>query len=192
LAEISHARAAIALNHWAKTHDPTTIAEMGRHLDRIPSSYPNWYGVNLLRSIFLFVHHRDVKGAVAILKKCKGVPEGTWLYNLAFLHAYMGDLKKAVQRYRNAIGLPVEPAVAAAIEEFICWVLEEEPQKYQLHYCLGFINWKIKGDTGQAKEDFETFLVRGNDKEFTFERELARKWISEIQHAADDSNPARD
>jgi len=89
------------------------------------------------------------------------------------------------------MNLPVDPAIPAQIEEFMCWLLEEEPQKYQLHYCLGFINWKIKGDKAQAIKDFEIFLSRGNKQEFTIERELARIWISEIQNS-DASNAEKD
>jgi len=183
LAEINQTRANIAYNRWVRTRNPAEIAEMGRHLGRIPSPHADAYGVLLLRSIFLFVQSRDVRGAMAVLKKCKGISEGAWLYNLGFLHAYIGDLKRAIQRYRNAMTLSLEPSVIAQIEEFICWLIEEEPQKYQLHYCLGFINWKVKGDEAQAKKDFETFLSLGNDQEFIEERKLARNWISEIQRA---------
>ncbi len=182
LAEINHARASIACNRWVKTRDPIDMEAVGQHLDRIPQFYANDYGVLLLKSIFLFVKYRDVKGAIAALKKCKGVSEGTWQYNLGFLYAYINDLKRAIQRYRNAMDLPIEPQTVAQIEEFICWLLGEEPQKYQLHYCLGFINWKIKGDKTQAIKDFEAFLSQGNENEFTIERELAGKWIQEIQH----------
>jgi hypothetical protein len=129
----------------------------------------------------LFLKNRDVKGALAVLKKCKKILDGAWHYSLGFLHAYSGDLKKAIQQYRNAMTLPVELPVIAEIEEFICWVLDVEPHRYQLHYCLGFLNWKIKGDKLQAIKDLNTFLSLGRKEEFTFERELARKWISEIQ-----------
>jgi hypothetical protein len=118
---------------------------------------------------------------MAALKKCKKISDGVWLYDLGFLNAYSGDLKKAIQQYRNAMTLPIEPPVIAEIEEFICWVLDVEPHKYQLHYCLGFLNWKIKEDKLQAIMDFKTFLSLGRKEEFPFERELARQWISEIQ-----------
>lgn len=183
IAEINYARAQIACIRWSQTHDPAEIEEMGRHLDKIPLYYDE-YGVFLLRSILLFVQQRDVKGAMAVLKKCKGSSEGTWLYNLGFLHAYAGDLKRAIQRYRNAMDLPVEAHVIGEIEEFICWLLDEEPQKYQLHYCLGYINWKVKGDKPQAVKDFETFLLLGHENEFAVEREIARKWILEIQESS--------
>jgi tetratricopeptide (TPR) repeat protein len=185
LAEINHARASIAYNRWLRTRDPVEMEKVSYHLDKIPSFYVNEYGVLLLKSIFLFVKHRDVKTAIATLKKCKGVSEGTWLYNLGFLYAYISDLKQAIRRYRNAMDLPIEAQVIAQIEEFICWILGEEPWKYQLHYCLGFINWKVKGDKTQALKDFDAFLSQGNEKEFTVERELARKWMSEIQNSLD-------
>jgi len=180
LAEINQARASMALRRWGKTHDAAEIAEMGRCLGRIHPSGTNTYALLLLRSIFLFLHDRDVKGAMSVLRKCKRAPDGTWLYNLAFLHAYTGELKKAIQCYRRAMRLPVDPSLIAQVEEFLCWLLENEPDKYQFHFCLGFINLEIKEDKGQATKDLETFLLQGNEHEFAEERRLARTWISEI------------
>lgn len=67
------------------------------------------------------------------------------------------------------------------VEDFIVWVLEEEPDKYQYHYCLGFFNWKIKGDLHQSVNDFEAFLSNIKQGEFVKERDLAQQWISEIK-----------
>jgi len=147
LAEIRHARARKAYNKWRRSRDPADMDTMARHLDSVPSSGPNQYGVLLFKSICLFVRNRDVKGAMDVLKKCRGQTEATWLYNLAFLHAYAGDLKGAIRRYRNAMKLRVGDRTVVEVEEFMCWLLEEEPEKYQLYYCLGFLNWKAKGDT---------------------------------------------
>ena len=61
------------------------------------------------------------------------------------------------------------------------WILEEEPEKYQYHYCLGFFNWKIKGDLHQAINDFGEFLKHIRNGEFVKEKDLAQKWISEIK-----------
>lgn len=68
----------------------------------------------------------------------------------------------------------------------MCWLLEEEPEKYQIYYCLGFMNWKAKGDSTQAVRDFEAFLSAGNEHEFTKERELTQEWIAEIRNANKD------
>ncbi len=184
LGEIYFARALSACERWSHNREPNEIEEVGRNLNKIPASYASsTYGVILLRSIFMFVHYRDVKGAIAILKKCKGISNAIWHYNLAFLYAHTGDLKKAVQRYRSGMNLPVDPSDFAQIEEFIIWVIEQEPIKYQLYYCLGFINLEIKGDHKQAKIDLEKFLSHGTEHEFAEERIIARKWISEIKES---------
>jgi hypothetical protein len=182
LAEINLTRTRVAYNRWVKSHDPADIVEMGRHLDKISPGCADDYGVIIHRSIILFVQARNVRAAMVMLKRCKRIRDGTWLYNLGFLHAYTRNLKSAIQCYRNAMTQPIEPSVIAQIEEFMCWLIDKEPQQYQLHYCLGYINWKVKGDEAQAVKDFETFLSLGNNQEFAKERELARNWISEIKH----------
>lgn len=184
LGEIHFARALSACERWTQNRAPNEMVEVGRNLEKIPPSYATSnYGVILLKSIFMFVQNRDVKGAIAILKKCKGMSNALWHYNLGFLYAYMGDLKKAIQRYRNGMNLPVDPSDFAQIEEFIIWVLEQEPIKYQLYYCLGFINLEIKGDHGQAIMDLEKFLSIGEEHAFAEERKIASKWISEIKES---------
>ena len=146
LGEIYQAQANISYERWVKNHDPAEITEMGNYLDKIPPSYANEYPVVLLKSVFLFLQYRDVRGALQVVKYCRTIHEGTWLYNRGFLHAYMGNLKKAIQCYNKALGLSIEPLVIAKIEEFIVWVIEQEPSNYQLYYCLGYLNYKIKGD----------------------------------------------
>jgi hypothetical protein len=96
---------------------------------------------------------------------------------MAFLNAYSGNLRKAAQFYRNGMMQHVDQPVVLQIEEFIYWMLDEEPQKYQLHYCLGYISWKIKADHKQAIKEFQNFLSKGNDQEYTQERDLVRQWM---------------
>jgi tetratricopeptide (TPR) repeat protein len=158
------------------------------HIDTVPASHSEGYGVLLLKSVCLFVQGRDVDGALAVLKKCKGQEEGTWLYNAAFLHAYKADLQGAIRRYRSAVKLRVEDSTLAQVEDFICWLLDQEPDKYQLYYCLGFLNWKAKGDTSQALRDFQSFLAAGDQHKFPRERQLAQEWVEEIRQAMDGSD----
>jgi len=184
LTEINLARATVAYNRWLKTRDAADMLEMGRDLEKIPQACIDDYNVIVLRSIFLFVQERNVRAAMAKLKKCKKVRDSTWLYSLGFLHAYSGNLKSALQCYREAMTRPLEPMILAQIEEFLCWIIDKEPEQYQLYYCFGYINWKIKEDGVQAIKDFETFLALGNTQEYAKERELAHKWISEIKGPA--------
>ena len=184
LGEISLTRANMSYNRWADSYDSGDLQDVRRHLDAIPQACAHDYGVIILRSILKFLVDRDVRGAIALLKKCKHIQDGTWLYNLGFLYAYKGDLKAAIRFYRKAETRTLEPIVIARVEDFMCWVLEAEPDKYQLHYCLGDINWKIKGDEKRALEEFRAFLSLGNADEYAKERELARSWILELTRAA--------
>ena len=187
LGEIRCTRARGAYNRWLTTRDPTDIATMGHHIESIPSAYANEYGTLLLKSIYLFLNKRDTKGAMALLKNCKNQSEGTWLYNMAFLHAYVGDLSSAIRRYRAAMKLRVDESVPMQVEEFMCWLLQQEPEKYQIYYCLGFINWKVKGDSARAIGNFDAFLSAGDERDFVTERQLARKWIGDIRQTTHES-----
>ena len=48
--------------------------------------------------------------------------------------------------------------VPVQCEEFIQVALETEPEKVQLHYCSGLINYHAKKDSAGAIRDFTTFL----------------------------------
>ena len=63
------------------------------------------------------------------------------------------------------------------------WLLEVEPDKVQMHYLLGFLNWKIKGDLIQAREDFGRFLANERSNNFLKERSLAEDWLEELSIA---------
>jgi tetratricopeptide (TPR) repeat protein len=183
LTEIHLARARAAFRRWSKSRDAQDIAEAGRHLAKVPAVCANHYDVLIMRSVLLFLERRDAKAAIGLLKKCKKAADGTWLYNLGFLHAYMGNLSAALGCYKKATALPLEPPVLGEVEDFICWTLDEEPSRYQLHFCLGYINWKAKGDEVRALEDFRTFLSLGDGEEYARERALVRAWISSIAGA---------
>ena len=102
---------------------------------------------------------------------------------MAFLFAFKGDVKTATRHYRKAILFQIESDALNQIEDFICWMIDRYPQKYQLKYCLGFINWKVKGDTIRAIQDFKEFLSSGDNRDFIRERELASVWLKE--HSAE-------
>ncbi len=184
MAEINQAQTRIAYYRWVKTRETTYIKEIGNYLKQIPDSVIiNSYGLLILKSIYLFLEYRDIKKSKELLKKCKNNPDGTWLYNLAFLEAYSGNLQSATKSYKKLDKFEVEPHVIAQVEEFISWVLEQESDMYQLYYCLGFINWKLKGDNDQAIEDFKKFLSKCHDDDkFLREQEMVQKWLSEIEN----------
>jgi hypothetical protein len=100
---------------------------------------------------------------------------------MAFLLAYTENLKLAIKHYKKASNYDVLPETITQVEDFICWILKNEPEKYQFFYCLGFFNWKVKGDKIQARKDFTEFINKCPDNHFTKEIELSRKWIKELE-----------
>lgn len=177
ISELYENKARQAYTQWAKTHDPSYMDEVGKHLGRIVPNRMEHLPMPFLRAIYAFVHDEDVDAAIAILEKHKKRSDGLWRYNLAFLFAYKGDLGTAFRHYRKAVLCDIEADALSQIEEFICWVVDRHPDKYQLKYCLGYLNWKVKGDRITAIKDFQDFLYGGNPSEFAKEREIAVKWI---------------
>jgi tetratricopeptide (TPR) repeat protein len=182
LFEIYEARASYAYEVWESTHDSTQVKLMGELLPRIDYDRFKRPSVLFLSAIQRFLEDRDIAGALQSLQKCEKQDRNSiWHLNSAFLHAYKGDLKTAIRHYRHAVNLPLPPETLAKIEEFVEYIARTEPQKHQLYYCLGFYNWKIKGDLEQAASDFRRFLAAGSANQFSKERELAETWLSDIE-----------
>lgn len=178
LAEVYEAKANQALQQWSQDHDPGHIDEFATQLGKVSDkTRPSYQTSN---AIAIFLAHRKVDDAITCLKAAKNPNDGTWNYNMAFLHGYKGNLKVAARHYNQASLHPVPPETLAQIEDFICWVLREEPEKYQLNYCLGLFNWKAKGDNIQAIKDFGAFVARAADGAFAKEQELATQWVQEL------------
>ncbi len=181
-AEIHKARAHAALRIWRKNHAQEALSQFSLNINKIPEDLFEDYGVLLLRGIEAFLNRRDMKTALSCVNKCKKYDDPIWHFNLAFLHAYNKDLAKAIRQYRIGANYEIEPITLSELEDFIVWIIEAEPEKCQFHYCLGFFNWKIKGDILQARDDFKKFLNNCNDGQFEKEKELTVKWITEIEN----------
>lgn len=182
ISELYEARAMVAHKAWVSNHDPSHIEELGNHLQKVEEIRKTTVPMILhLRSIHKFLKHRDVEGAISILRVIKDTNDALWNYNMAFLNAYKENLKLAIRHYRQAARHIVPPEIIAQVESFMCWVLQEEPTKVQISYCLGFFNWKIKGDKIQAKKDFTKFINTCGTEQFTKERELANQWIRDLE-----------
>ena len=77
-----------------------------------------------------------------------------------------------------------EASALVQCEEFIQIVIDEEPARPWLYYCLGLINRRGKGDLASARRDFETFIRMADENEFPRQFEVARKWIREIDSSS--------
>jgi len=147
-------------------------------LDKLAKYDPGNYSQHLQRAICDFVLHRDMRAAWRSVLKCRGIRDVTWRYSEAFLHAYEGNLFKARRSYALAFkGHAEDPSVPTQTEEFINIVLAEEPNRYQLYFCLGLVNFFAKGDFASARRDFSTFLANVRVGDYPEEERLAREYI---------------
>jgi hypothetical protein len=180
LADVFLAKAKLAYQQWRKTRNINYLVIMNDEIENHKKYNPKSYEYHLLKAIYFFVVNRDITNAKEILYKCKTFSDPTWRYSLAFLYAYTGKMEKAIWYYDKAFERPIDHNLPFEIEEFISWLIEEEPDKYQLHFCLGLINLKAKGDVQAAKKDFKNFLGMSKDGEFQETLDQAREYIAEI------------
>lgn len=180
LAEVYEAKAVAAVAKWRETGSFEYVDALGEALSGMEKD-----GVERLESYYFLtaIHHflfnRDVAAALSALRNVKH-SGGVWNLNVAFLNGYKGNLKSATRNYKNTAVKSVDWDVVLQVEDFLCRILEIEPEKYQLHFCLGVFNMAVKGDNLRAVRDFEAFLSFGNSKEFDYEQELARNWMAEL------------
>lgn len=185
--EIYIARALSCLTAWRETKDDEALAQFALNLSRVCSDLSDTYEVLLLHGIEAFLNGRRINEAIAYTKRCKPYNDPVWHFNLAFLLAYQNDLYKSIREYNICSKYEIAPSTISEIEDFLVWILEEEPEKYQYHYCLGYYNWNIKGDLLRAIEDFNEFLKHAKQGEFVKEQELTLKWISKIEKQMSES-----
>jgi len=133
-------------------------------------------------AVCAFLLHRNIPLARREYEACRDVDDASWRYGEAFLAAYEGDLDRAYRWYRDAFSAPLlEETIPIQCEEFIQIVLEAEPEKYWLAFCLGLINHRAKGDLVAARRDFEAFLgCAEREGRFPNQIRAAMEWIREI------------
>jgi len=165
---------------WCIDRDSQWLVEIKQYLESVPENSRNNVSYLTQLSIVEFLINRNIKECLDILHRIKH-KDAIWYFNVAFLYAYNGELNKALKNYRKAIRLNLQAEAINEIEEFIFWIVNNEPGKYQLYYCLGFYNWKVKGDFSKAIEDFENFLVHAKNDEFQREQKLTYNWIGQIK-----------
>ncbi|PYV81547.1 MAG: hypothetical protein DMG05_29780 [Acidobacteria bacterium] len=164
------------------TKKPTDyLGGMQRYLDVVQTIDPNHYGAHLLRGIFYFLQSRDIDSSKKEIKKAKNERDAAWLWSSAFLEAYEGKLEDAHKIYQRAFRANVTDDTPLQVETFIVDVLNAEPEKIQLWYCLGMINYLYKRDLISAKRDFEMFLeLATSSGKFSRSIDFAKKYLAEI------------
>jgi hypothetical protein len=150
---------------------------------------PRHHGAKLLKAMAEFSLRGNVLGARNLVNQCQVRGDVTWRYSLAFLDAYEGNLNAAEAEYYRAFTGPLnDVTVPIQCEEFIAGVLKKEPERIQLHYCSGLINYHAKKDCAGAVRDLTAFLDAPQSVRFPKQREVAEEIVRACAAAnADDA-----
>lgn len=125
----------------------------------------------------------NISEARSLVLRCEPVDDPVRRYNLAFLAAFQGDLKQARSHYKLATeGALSDVTVPIQCEEFIHLMLEKFPERYQLYYCLGIINFFAKQDWGGAVKDLKEFLDRCPENKYIPQNEETKQLVEEAEH----------
>lgn len=181
-AEIYEAMATSIHRQWTVSYDSELMPQIKNWLDKIEPSQQSRTAVLSLRAICAFAIDKDVDSAIDIVKKLEQIANPIWNLNMAFLYGFKRDLKHSIQQYRAAARQSVQIDSINQVEDFLNWAIEDNPEEYQLHYCLGFFNWQIREDNLLAKNNFLKFLELAKSNEFMKEKELATNWIYSIDN----------
>ena len=175
-------RARTHYEDWKQTKDMNDLEQMKSFLDSLDVIVPTNVEGRTLRSLWYFVVSRDIVKAKTECLKSKSKQNAMWRYNHAFLLAYEGDLEKASKEYKLAFrGFIPDPSFIFEVLEFILWVLDIEPDKKQLYFCLGMIYYYVIKDYALALQDFEKFLETTTPTQFSSQRSESEKIIAKIQ-----------
>jgi tetratricopeptide (TPR) repeat protein len=153
-------------------------------LQKLRERSPDDYSLHLMTAICAFMLRRDVAEATREIEECRKRRDGTWRYSEAFLYGYVGNLDAAYESYKRAFSAPLaETSVPTQTEEFIQIVIDEEPDKPWLYFCLGLLNRRAKGDIALARRDFVNFLEKVDRERFAKHVAIVERWVSELDTA---------
>src|SRR3990172_198044 len=134
--------------------DIDALREAEQIAKKLEQYAPSDYSLHQCTAICAFVFRKDLAEARLAINKCRAINDAAWRYSEAFLYAYEGDLENAYRSYRKAFQSPLDdPTVPNQCEDFIQTVIDEDPARYWLHFCLGLINYQGKGDMQAARRD---------------------------------------
>lgn len=137
---------------------------------------------SLKLAISYFMMERDIASSKEFLLPFVNEKNPAVLFSLAFLEGYEGNLDTAYDFYKKGFRLPVDDlTVYNQCDEFMGEVLRLEPDKGQIHYCSGLLNYKGKKDFISAERDFKNFLNSACSMAYPRQVEATQIYLKEIQ-----------
>lgn len=182
IVDVNLAKIDQAFENWKLTKDPENLQASLPYFEVIEKLNPNNYSYLLRNAIRYFVIDRNISKAKQEIHKCRHEDNPAWRYSNAFLFAFENDLDFASKQYQEAFRKTENSQLPIEVEEFIIWVLQEHPEKTQLYYCLGLINYFGKKDFISAIRDFRMFLDLTPSGLFVKQKKEVREYITEIEN----------
>jgi len=145
---------------WRKTRNPKYLESMKSHLDVADALVQDSYSSVNKRALYLIEIEENVRGALKIFEpwKAMGVDDGTWAANIAYLQLYAGNLTAASRFYKVAFRRGLDSPIVLESLEYMEWKLSKNPDKYQLYYGLGMMEFHGRKEIGSASDYFRRFL----------------------------------
>lgn len=182
LADVYFLKSRNAHNRWRKSRLISDLDETYLYIEKSYLTDQRYiYNYRLGKAIWHFCRQNNVNSAVIEIDKCRGSVDASWRYSLAFLESFNGNLDRAIDIYNKAFKRPAQPHVLFEVEEFITWVLGNNPEKYQLYFCLGLINMKGKHDKLLAIKDFQIFLEKCEANKHEKARRLVNQYVQQLK-----------
>ena len=173
---------AVSNARYVRSRDAAALREIDAICTKFRIYAPDHhYQLHVSAALVAFLLRHDVEAARGELQACRNSTDATWLYSDAFLHAYDGDLQNAYKSYSKAFRSSLrDPTVPIQCEEFIQNIIDKEPHRKWLYFCIGLINYKAKGDLEAALRDFKRFVDSVDPTRFPRHIKVASRWIEEI------------
>lgn len=168
---------------WRNDHKIERMHEIDKRVSQLPESWKQNAGALNQRAICHFVLRRNIFAAKELLRKAKGIdPKNPAIfYSQAFLEAYSGRMAEAKRLYRHGFQLDEYGQISLEVEEFLTWLLIEEPEKTELLFLLGYINHHKKQDLLSARRDLNLYLDRSNQNSDLLLRNEAIELLAELE-----------
>ena len=168
-------------DQWRDEHKIEQMEEIAVLARKMLAMDPGARDAYNMLAIHKFVTEGKADEALTLIRKCRGSSDHSWRFGEAFLLAHLGRLDAARKSYKIAARKSFRPGLPNEVEEFIWWVLESDPDRCELYYCLGVINYQFKGDHTRAKSDFSKFLELCPEDRHRYARSLATRFLETLE-----------
>lgn len=159
------------------------LIECKKYLSQSLSIKQN-YEALLLSAIVEFCNENNSEKALNTIYESKKLAknDGTWRYSEGFLLMYLEKYDKAVKVYKKIIenSYPGEESILKEVYIFNEKILENNPEKIQLYFILGYLKYKKDSNYPEAYDYFEKFLSKANNK-YDFLIEKAKSYKAELE-----------